>query len=127
LSVTVSGMDEWETVLAKADADVIPRARDVVSKGALNVKEDWRERWSGLKHAPSLQYAVTYDTAEEGTRLSAEIGPDKDKRQGALGNLLEFGSVNNAPHPAGSPALDVEQPRFEKAIEDLGLQLLEGK
>jgi len=127
LSVTVSGMDEWETVLAKANEDVTPEARKVVSKGALNIKNDWRRRWSGFRYAPALPYAVTYDTAEEGTRLSAEIGPDKDKRQGALGNLLEFGSVNNAPRPAGSPALDAEQPRFERAIEDLGLQLLEEK
>jgi hypothetical protein len=127
MGVTVTGADEWEAQLDKAVEELIPEARKVVSKGALNIKEEWRRRWSGFRHAPALPYAVTYDTAEEGTRLSAEIGPDKDKRQGALGNLLEFGSPNNAPHPAGSPALDAEQPRFEKAIENLGLQLLEGK
>ena len=49
--------------------------------------------------------------------LEAEIGPDKSRPQGALGNLLEFGSENNPPHNDGGRALQAEEPRF---LEHLG-------
>jgi hypothetical protein len=91
-------------------------ARAVVAKGALNIKNDWRQRWSGLSHARLLPYAVTYDTTEGPWGAEAEIGPDKDKPQGALGNLIEFGSTNNAPIPGGAPALDAEEPKFLDAM-----------
>lgn len=96
--------------------------RPVLQKGALNIKTDWRARWSGFAHAPRLDESVTYDTTITATGIEAEIGPDKGLTQGALGNLLEFGSINNAPIPGGQPALDAEAPKFEKAI----LALTEG-
>jgi hypothetical protein len=43
----------------------------------------------------------------------AIIGPDKGAPQGALGNLLEYGSVKNPPHRDGGRAADAEEPRFE--------------
>ena len=48
--------------------------------------------------------------------VSADIGPDKSKPQGALGNILEYGTVNNAPFAHLGPALDREAPGFTKAI-----------
>lgn len=125
MRVTVSGLDgahgleylagELEEAAAAAPAEV----RKVVQRGALNVKRDWRKAWSGLSNAPALPYAVGYDTSETPTGAVAEIGPDKDKAQGALGNLIEYGSVNNAPHPGGAPALRAEEPKFLRALEDL--------
>lgn len=100
------------------------KVRGVVQKGAVNVKNDWRAAWSGLRSAPSLAAAVTYDVKVTADGVEAEIGPDKDRRQGALGNLLEFGSRNNAPTPGGEPALQAEEPRFAKAMEDIAGKLL---
>ncbi|MFI2664882.1 hypothetical protein [Micromonospora carbonacea] len=113
--------------LDEAAAAAPGEVRKVVQKGALNIKTDWRRRWTGHPHAPRLPYAVTYDTRETPTGSSAEIGPDKEKTQGALGNLFEFGSVNNAPIPGGIPAAEAEKPRFEKALEDLAVRLLEDR
>lgn len=93
--------------------------RKVVQKGALNIKTDARRRVTGLAHAPAYPYSITYDTEIKRNRVEAEIGPDKDKRQGALGNLLEYGSVKNPPIPHMAPAAQAELPRFEKALEDL--------
>lgn len=94
-------------------------ARAVVSKGAVNIKNDWRREWAGLSHAPALAAAVTYDVKVLARGIEAEIGPDKNKRQGSLGNVIEFGTSRNAPHPGGAPALAREEPRFAKAAEDL--------
>lgn len=112
---------DLDAAAAVAPAEV----RKVVQRGALNIKTDWRRRWTGLGHAPRLPYAVTYDTRELPGGATAEIGPDKDKPQGALGNLIEYGSVNNAPIPGGAPALAAEGPRFERSLEDLAVRLVE--
>lgn len=106
-------------------AGVAPaEARKVVAKGALNIKTDARKRASGLAHAPAYPNSITYETHETATSAWAEIGPDKDKRQGDLGNLLEYGSTNNAPRPHLGPAAETELPKFEAAMEALAVKAL---
>jgi hypothetical protein len=124
IRIEVDGLDELADSLRRVPERMPEEAKKVVSKGALNVKNDWRRRWSGLAHAPAIPRAVTYDIRASGSYIEAEVGPDKAKRQGALGNLLEFGSVNNAPIPGGAPALETESPRFTKALEDLAERLI---
>lgn len=100
-------------------------AYEVVEHGAVNVKKGWRERWSGLDHAPRIPAAIGYDMRIYfGSGIEASIGPDKNAPQGALGNLLEYGSVNNAPIPGGAPALEAEGPGFERALADAAERLL---
>lgn len=126
--VTVTGIDGpdgLERLVADLahEAKVAPaEALKVVQKGCFNIKKDWRKRWSGFPHAPRLPYAIGYDTKRLGGRIDGEVGPDKDKPQGALGNLFEYGSLNNAPIPGGAPALQAEQPKFEKAMLDLAFR-----
>lgn len=104
---------------------VLPKdAAAVVARGAYNIKKDAARRVTGLKHAPAYPRSITYDTYVSLTGPSAEIGPDKSRRQGALGNLIEYGSVNNAPIPHMLPAGEAEAPRFEKAMEDLAVRAL---
>lgn len=94
-------------------ADIVP----VVSRGALNIKNDWRDRLSGLPHLPHLPDAITYDLDVKLGRISAEVGPDKSRRQGPLGSIAEFGSVNNPPRLDGQHALDAETPKYFAAVE----------
>lgn len=99
--------------------------RRVVSRGALNVKRDWARRWKGHPRIRALPYSINYDLASADDVLSAEIGPDHAKRQATLAHLIEYGnaeygSVRNAPIPGGLPALAAEEPRFVRALGDLG-------
>lgn len=96
----------------------------VVAKGALDIKRDWQAAWAGLGHAPSLAAAVTYDVKPGVRSVEAEIGPDKGRRQGALGNIIEFGTSKNGPIPGGSPALAAEEPRFVSAVEKIANGIL---
>lgn len=112
-----SGLNELVADLGRGELRTVPLAAAVVAKGALNVKNEARQMASGLRHAPAYPASITYDIAGNG--LSAEIGPDKDKRQGALGNILEYGTSKNAPHAHLGPALDREGPAFEKALGDI--------
>ena len=125
MGAQVSGLAELKADLRHGSDQCVEEVAKVVKKGAQNVKDDIRARWSGMRHAPYLAAAVSYDgPSVDGTTVRTEVGPDKDRPQGALGNLLEYGSVNNAPRPAVVPAGDAEEPRLAQALEDLGAKLL---
>lgn len=112
--------------LAAAPARLLAEVPLVVSKGALNIKDDWRGAVSGLPHLPQFPASIGYDLDIQPGGVSAEIGPDKEKPQGPLGNLAEFGSANNPPGLQGQRALDAEEPRFLAAVEDLAERALLG-
>jgi hypothetical protein len=108
-------------------ARAIPRARRdaraVVRRGAMNIKKDWRAnaRSSAPTHAPAYPRTIGYDVAAYGRDVTlAIIGPENLHRtrgsQGALGAILEYGSVHNPPHRDGGRALDAEEPRFEAQL-----------
>lgn len=128
MRVGVNGHEvvELEAVLVKAALGVIKDVRAVVEKGALNIKKDAAKRIGGLAHARAYPRSISYDMRQSLLGPTAEIGPDKSRRQGALGNLLEYGSVNNPPHPHMRPAADAELPKFAKALEDLAVKTLGG-
>lgn len=91
-------------------------ARRVLVRGAVNIKRDWRAnaRQSAPRHAPAYPSSIGFDITSFGPDVvMAVIGPDKAGPQGALGNLLEYGSAKNPPHRDGGRALDAEEPRFE--------------
>jgi hypothetical protein len=106
--------------------DLIPAGtRAAVQKGSLNIKTDWRRRWSGHPHIKQIVPTITYDTTETSTRVVGEIGPDRSRgRAAALANIPEYGTVNNPPIPGGIPAVAAEEPRFEKAMQDLAVKAL---
>lgn len=128
MKITTEGGDELvelETILVRAGDVAAKDARAAVSKGLLNIKTDARKRIGRPTHARAYPNAITYDTRHTATTAQGEVGPDKDRRQGALGNILEFGTVNNPPHPHMGPAGEAERPRFERAIEDLAARAIE--
>lgn len=110
--------DDW-TSLPKG---FMPKVQRRVNRGAFNIKRDWKQRWEGHDHIPHLPNAISYDVTRRGDFIGSEIGPDKEKRQGPLGNIIEFGSPDgrNAPIPGGVPALESEEPRFVESLANLG-------
>lgn len=127
MGLSVTGLTELEDDLQRAADQAAEETAKVVKKAAQNIKTDVQARWAGMRHAPYLAAAVSYDEpAVDGQVVRTQVGPDKARPQGALGNLLEYGSVHNAPRPALAPAADAEEPRMAQALEDLGAQLLDG-
>jgi hypothetical protein len=116
--VDLTGVRDLADDLADARPRILAALTPVVSKGALNIKNDAIRLISG--HPRSVHYprSIGYDLEVIGTEISAEIGPDKERTQGALGNILEFGTSKNAPIPHLGPALTTEEPKYVKAIED---------
>ncbi|MFV2094826.1 hypothetical protein ACFHW1_04955 [Micromonospora sp. LOL_014] len=127
MSVDHRDVDRWVLRLDEAVSAAPEEATKVVAKGALNIKNGARQRRAGSRWAPAYPASIGYDMMQGLRGPVAEIGPDKLKRQGALGNILEFGTIHNAPEPHIRPAVDEEIPRYERAMTDLAARLLEGR
>lgn len=122
MTFEVHGIDELVRDLSDAPRKVQRQVPDVVRKGAVQIKDEARRLAEGNRYAPYYPASISFDDGWKGRGYEAEIGPDKDRPQGALGNILEYGvpSQGTSPQPHLRPALDNEEPRFLRALEDLG-------
>lgn len=98
----------------------------VLKKGALNIKKDAKKRASGHRHAPAYPSSIVFEgpTVLLGGAVEAEIGPDTDRPQWGLGDILEFGTPRTAPHPHLMPALQAELPNVERYLLELSQKAL---
>ncbi len=122
MSVDFSELDRLAGDLgAVAHGDAKPLERAVATT-ARKVRDTWREQAKGMSHAPAFPFSVSYDITRFGgfgaSVISAEIGPDKERAQGSLGNLIEFGSRNNPPQGLGHGALQANEQDFITGIEN---------
>lgn len=91
--------------------------RPVVSKGALNVKQEMQMDLASSQHFRGITFSVNYDIKVTRDGVEAEIGPDKSKYGGALANVAIFGtSRGGGTVPDPSVALRAEADRFEDAL-----------
>ena len=128
IKITASDGGDLERLakdLVRATERITPETRQVVQRGALNIKKGWQASWAGHPTYKMLPAAITYETRTLGMAIVGEIGPDKARPQGALGNIIEVGTSKNAPNPGGGPALRDEAPRFERALADAAEKAIE--
>lgn len=77
---------------------VSANVRKAIQVTSHKVKEDAKATVGtrqGFEHAAD---AITYETRELDDGASSEIGYDKNRAGGALGNLVEFGAPRARPH-----------------------------
>ena len=105
----------------RAEYTRVPRkTREAVKAQADVVRDMWRVKMkarSQYGHIPWLPSAITHSMLREPDGPAAEIGPDKRKTQGPLGNLLEFGSRNNKPHRDGYASVQAAEVPFEARVD----------
>lgn len=106
--------------------DAMRQTRQIVSKGALNIKNETRDAWAWHRLFPKLFMHVSYDLADGEGMVSAEIGPTLGMA-GSLGGIIEEGTVNNAGHHTMARALEGEAPAVDKWMGDMGERLLDGR
>lgn len=119
-------LSDWDAAHEKLEDET----RKVLSKGSLNIKTAWKAAWRVRPKTPWLYTTIDYDLGKDlatGNQYG-EIGPSPvpGGHSASLGGIIEEGTVNNAPHPGGAPALAAELPRFQDALAAMGQRLLEG-
>lgn len=136
-TVDTSELDRLAADLGRVPSTAGKFIRQAVEVTARHVKDDWRDEAKGMAHAPAFPYSVGYDigagygmslgqsasavlsggiVSAGSSTITAEIGPDKGRAQGALGNLIEWGSINNPPQGLGHGALQRNEADFERGI-----------
>lgn len=126
-----SGIDMTEVTKLANDLGRVPgrvgrEAEQITRKGAQNVKEAMQAEAKSSGHYKHFAGAISYDRAMRLGDISYEIGPDKGRRQGALGNILYFGTSKNGPVLDIETGLRAEAPNFEKHLADLAGSVLDG-
>lgn len=119
--IDLTELEALNEVIAASGAVVEQEGAAIVKRGAQNVKTSWRANAaaSAGAHARLYPASISYDVITAPGVVEAEIGPDKGRVQGPLGNILEFGTSTQAGHNDGGQALDDEEPRFLEQIEAL--------
>jgi len=110
--------------IAAVESRLPAAARAVVSKAALNIKQDTRENISDHPSWKRLASTVNYNLAGNAFHSEAVVGYD-DAGQGELAGIYEFGSAHRAPHPPLYPAAAREVPNFEKALGEVAAKITE--
>lgn len=122
---SVKGVEQLSADLSDAAQRAPVEVLAILTRGAVNVRRDARRAARGIGHAPSYHRAINYEVKPSLWVYTIEVGPDKGRRQGALGNILEYGTSKNAPRPHLGPALVAEEPRLVAEYEKLADRLLQ--
>src|SRR6267142_3724006 len=115
-TVDTSQLDALVADLEKIPAEKRKEFRKVLERGALNSKNGLRADATGHPTYRYFPFSITYDMTGE---FSAEIGPDKDRVQGALGNLLYFGRSDSGGVLNINGPIEREAPRLEDFAADV--------
>lgn len=102
--------------LGKITGDASREVDKVLKKGAQNIKEDLVKDAKASKHFKGLAPAISYDSLYGFQNPRYEIGPDKARKEGPLGNIAYFGTSR------GGGTLDLEGP-LERESKNLETEL----
>jgi hypothetical protein len=122
-------VDDSELRQFAADLGEVPAVagryiRSAVQFSAHKVDELWTAEANGQLgtrgYPPSITYDIKTFQGFGASVIQAEIGPDKERAQGALGNLIEYGGDTHggldSRRGVGEAALERVQNDFEKGL-----------
>jgi len=117
----VSQVKALAVTLNAASFTATGKAIAVTERGAMNVKKGAQALAPKGPHTPAYAASISYDMRYTPGSITAEIGPDKDRPQGALGNIFEYGTGDppRAPIPHLGPALEAEADNFAEHIGNI--------
>lgn len=114
------GLDALAADLRKAAREADSDARKTVYRGAKNIERMAKHLYSTYEDDGSAKHAdkaISTTMVGSGGYYNAETGFDKNRKQGALGNLLEF---NPNDQNYLETALDAERGPFEREMAKIG-------
>lgn len=126
MSADFSELMELAADLEQGGEAISGNVRKAIQVTSNKIKQDAKASVQGRKGLGHAAGAITYDTSESPSGVEAEIGYDKGRSAGALGNLIEFGAPNSgnqlAPsHDLGNALLNNEGDfvrGLERAVDD---------
>lgn len=111
------GLSRFGDDLGKVASRALPDVDKVLEKGALNIKNDLVAGVSGSTHFKGMAGSIDYEAIHGAGGLSYEVGPNKAKRGGALGNIYYFGTSRGGGHGDLEGPLLREAPSLESHLD----------
>ena len=119
-SVDASEINKLAADLGDVKNNIGPYVNSAVQRTSHRISDAWEEKLQGSEYLPHLGGAVSYDVSVfQGFGVSvieSEIGFDKGRTQGPLGNISEFGSINNPGRGYGLASLEENQDDFDRGL-----------
>lgn len=118
----MSGADELRAFaadLGKISSKALPETDEVLKKGAQNIKDDLVAEARGSTHFKGMAGSISYDSMYGIGHAKYEIGPDKGRRGGALGNIAYFGTSRGGGTLDLEGPLARESPNLERELDKL--------
>ena len=79
-SMDLSQLNRLAVELGRIPGRVVPQVREVVERGALNVKNRMVADAQGSRHFKQIARTIAYDESTRAGSVSFDIGPDRDNR-----------------------------------------------
>lgn len=117
-----SELRAYAVTLTAAAAGALAKVSPVVSMAALNVKRQLTAEMAASASFKGAAGSISYEIHSELSGLAAEIGPDQDRRGGALANIAYFGSPSTpggATVPDPLYAAEAEYPALARFLADV--------
>jgi|GEM_PF-2166987 len=119
MTMEIIGAVELVADMGRAVAGVVAAATEVTQANGDELREEWKAnaRRTAGKHGKWYPSSITSERVPEFAAVTVEIGPDKARRQGAMGPGFEYGSIHQPPHLDGQKATDAVEPKFIAKLE----------
>ena len=129
-------MRELAHDLGRVPDTLAPKVRAVVSKGAVNIKNQQRSDFDPSTRFKQIAKTISYDITESRGAIEAEIGPNRHYRSARLANIAYFEaeshhravfgtSTSGGVVPDPGVALEDEMPRLLSALGDVALRAID--
>lgn len=125
--IDMSEVTELAADFGKAAGSMVPAIDKAVERGALNIKNVMVDDAASSGHYKHFSRAISYDRAYSVGSITYEVGPDKDGPQGALGNILYFGTGQNGPVLDIEVGMRSEAGPLEKNVADAAWKAAAGR
>lgn len=107
--------------LAGVGAKSVPAARAGMALAGEAVAKSWRNAVlsasDGDSTIPHYPDAIDSELVFDIRGVSVDIGPNKAKKQGSLGHLIEFGTETSPPHLHGLAAVTSNEALAERVLD----------
>lgn len=120
-TVDFSQVRELARDLENAGDGVDSSMRQIMKRGALQIKKGMRRDFSGHSFLPEVPRYINFDGGAFGGDIEYEIGVDR-RGQGALANILAYGDGTRGPYVDYTAPLHREAPQVERHTADAGEQ-----
>ena len=126
MDVNVDEFRRLAADLGRVPANAYREVEATTKRAAQNIKDEMVADATSSGRYKHFSRSITYDRAMSLGEIAYEVGPDKGRTQGALGNLLYFGTSKSGGVLDVEVGLRAEAPEFERRVSEIVDGLLDG-